>query len=70
MRCGEPFSCMRVGPATLSSSLSQRVIHWLTVALVLLSVWRPNGMIEWYGNITRIGAACADPWKGHVSCVQ
>lgn len=45
--------------APLSFSLPQRVLHWLTAALVFFNLL-PDGMSEWKGSIKRTDAASAD----------
>ncbi|TWF43295.1 cytochrome b [Neorhizobium alkalisoli] len=46
--------------APLSFSLPQRILHWLTAALVLFNLLLPDGMSEWNRSIKRTGAASAD----------
>jgi cytochrome b561 len=41
-------------------SLPQRVLHWLTAALVFFNLLLPDGMEEWNRSIKRTGSATAD----------
>lgn len=43
-----------------SFSLPQRVLHWLTAALVFFNLLLPDGMEEWNRSIKRSGSATAD----------
>lgn len=43
-----------------SFSVPQRVLHWLTAALVLFNLLFPDGMDEWNRSIKRTGSATAD----------
>lgn len=41
-------------------SVPQRVLHWLTAALVFFNLLLPDGMNEWNRSIKRTGTATAD----------
>ncbi|TCL90750.1 cytochrome b561 [Rhizobium sp. PP-WC-2G-219] len=41
-------------------SLPQRVLHWMTAALVVFNLLLPDGMEEWNRSIKRTGSATAD----------
>jgi cytochrome b561 len=43
-----------------SFSVPQRVLHWLTAALVFFNLLLPDGMNEWNRSIKRTGTATAD----------
>ncbi|MEK1888296.1 MAG: cytochrome b [Phyllobacterium sp.] len=45
---------------SLSFSLPQRVLHWLTAALIFFNLLLPDGMNEWNRSIKRTGTASAD----------
>lgn len=44
----------------LSFSVSQRVLHWLTAALVTFNLVLPDGMSDWNRSMERDGMASAD----------
>ncbi|WP_320197957.1 cytochrome b [Agrobacterium sp. rho-13.3] len=46
--------------APLSFSLPQRILHWLTAALVIFNLLLPDGMTEWHRSIRRTGSATAE----------
>lgn len=46
--------------ASLSFSLPQRVLHWLTAGLVFFNLLFPDGMNAWNRSIKQTGAASAD----------
>jgi cytochrome b561 len=43
-----------------SFSVPQRVLHWLTAALVLFNLLLPDGMSEWHRSMKRTGSASPD----------
>lgn len=45
---------------TVSYSVSQRILHWLVVALVFLNLLLPEGMEEWNRAVRQTGAATAE----------
>lgn len=50
---------------TLTSfSIAQRILHWLTAALVLFNLLLPDGMNEWKRSIRHSGAATAEQVAG------
>lgn len=51
-------------PAPTSFSLPQRLLHWLTAALVFFNLLLPDGMNEWHRSMRRTGAATADQVAG------
>lgn len=46
--------------ASLSFSLPQRVLHWLTAGLVFFNLLFPDGMNAWNRSIKQTGAASAE----------
>ncbi|MGD9478604.1 cytochrome b [Shinella sp. G-2] len=46
--------------ASLSFSLPQRVLHWLTAGFVFFNLLFPDGMNAWNRSIKQTGAASAD----------
>jgi cytochrome b561 len=54
-----------IGAITLESfSIPQRILHWLTAALVLFNLLLPDGMNEWKRAIRHTGTATADQVAG------
>ncbi len=53
---GSPMTTSR----PLSFSVSQRVLHWLTAALVTFNLVLPDGMSDWNRSMERDGMASAD----------
>ncbi|WP_438748307.1 cytochrome b [Pararhizobium sp. O133] len=47
-------------PARLSFSKPQRILHWLTAALVFFNLLLPDGMEEWNRSIKRTGSATTE----------
>ena len=45
---------------TVSYSVSQRILHWLVVALVSFNLLLPEGMEEWNRAVRQTGAATAE----------
>ncbi|MGO4441410.1 cytochrome b [Rhizobium sp. RAF56] len=41
-------------------SIPQRILHWLTAALVFFNLLLPDGMNEWHRSMRRTGSATAD----------
>lgn len=50
--------------ASLSFSLPQRVLHWLTAGLVFFNLLFPDGMNAWNRSIKETGAASAEQVAG------
>jgi cytochrome b561 len=46
--------------ALVSFSFPQRILHWLTAALVFFNLLLPDGMNEWHRSMRRNGSATAD----------
>jgi cytochrome b561 len=44
----------------ISFSVPQRVLHWLTAALVFFNLLLPDGMNEWHRSMRRTGSASVD----------
>ncbi|MGO6783183.1 cytochrome b [Rhizobium ruizarguesonis] len=50
--------------SSISYSLPQRALHWLTAALVFFNLLFPDGMTEWNRSMKRTGSATADQLAG------
>jgi len=50
--------------ASLSFSLSQRILHWLTAGLVFFNLLLPDGMNAWNRSMKQTGAASAEQVAG------
>lgn len=52
--------CRSFVQTPISFSPLQRILHWLTAALVLFNLLLPDGMSTWNRSIKRTGSATAD----------